>query len=329
MLLADYGSDSDDSGPSSPPVPAPAPAPKPLVKKKKKPVRIALDLPPKERKSQSKSPEADADDDRPAPPAKRKLGGAGSSALLGMLPPPKRKLPSTGIRAKPGFSSTARPGASLGLGLGSARAPADDDDAPALVPKVVKRKADENLDLFGLSEAVAKPSTSLPKAPPKPTNISSAPAVSEFVPPAPTPNDPYPGYYQLPSGSWAAHDPTYYAKAVASLPTSELEAEDSRRAERMGRDWAALDDGRADVLEINANAGLAEGRAEAERRQRLARPKTDNFEYSPVGQTKGLAQERHQLSSLLSSAYAQRDELEARIQENKKNMRNAQMKYGF
>lgn len=177
---------------------------------------------------------------------------------------------------------------------------------------------------------MAKPKPSVPKPTPKPSNISSAPAVSDFVPPAPTPTDPYPGYYQLPSGAWAAHDPTYYAQAVAafSTPNDGLAAEEARKAARVGRDWAALDDGRASVLEINASDGLAAARAEQERIARLAKPKTDEFEYKPVGQTKGLAQERHQLSSLLSSAYSQREELEARIAENKKNMRNAKTKYG-
>lgn len=41
-------------------------------------------------------------------------------------------------------------------------------------------------------------------------NISSAPTVAEFRPPSPTSLDPYPGYYQLPSGQWAAYDPDYY-----------------------------------------------------------------------------------------------------------------------
>ena len=41
-------------------------------------------------------------------------------------------------------------------------------------------------------------------------NISSAPKIEEYIPPEPTPNDPYPGYYQLPSGTWAAYDTTYY-----------------------------------------------------------------------------------------------------------------------
>lgn len=39
---------------------------------------------------------------------------------------------------------------------------------------------------------------------------SAAPEVEEFEPPVPTPADPYPGYYQLPSGRWALYDPVYY-----------------------------------------------------------------------------------------------------------------------
>jgi hypothetical protein len=41
-------------------------------------------------------------------------------------------------------------------------------------------------------------------------SISSAPRIEEFVPPEPTATDPYPGYYLLPSGAWAAYDPEYY-----------------------------------------------------------------------------------------------------------------------
>ncbi|KAI0780883.1 hypothetical protein BD413DRAFT_14560 [Trametes elegans] len=41
---------------------------------------------------------------------------------------------------------------------------------------------------------------------------SAAPKVEDFVPPEPTPTDPYPGYYLLPSGQWAAYDPVYYKK---------------------------------------------------------------------------------------------------------------------
>lgn len=42
--------------------------------------------------------------------------------------------------------------------------------------------------------------------------LSSAPSVPTFERPEPTPQDPYPGYYQLPSGQWAAYEPEYYEK---------------------------------------------------------------------------------------------------------------------
>ena len=42
--------------------------------------------------------------------------------------------------------------------------------------------------------------------------LSAAPSLPTFEPPEPTQIDPYPGYYQLPSGVWAAYDPEYYAK---------------------------------------------------------------------------------------------------------------------
>lgn len=38
--------------------------------------------------------------------------------------------------------------------------------------------------------------------------------MASFTPPPPTPTDPYPGYYLLPSGAWAAHDQAYYATFV-------------------------------------------------------------------------------------------------------------------
>lgn len=43
-------------------------------------------------------------------------------------------------------------------------------------------------------------------------SISSAPKIDEYTPPEPTPDDPYPGYYQLPSGTWAAYDSAYYRR---------------------------------------------------------------------------------------------------------------------
>ena len=50
--------------------------------------------------------------------------------------------------------------------------------------------------------------SSAPSAP----SFTAAPKVSDFTPPEPTPEDPYPGYYLLPSGQWAAYDMAYYQK---------------------------------------------------------------------------------------------------------------------
>ena len=43
-------------------------------------------------------------------------------------------------------------------------------------------------------------------------SFTAAPTVRDFKPPEPTPDDRYPGYYMLPSGQWAAHDPAYYKR---------------------------------------------------------------------------------------------------------------------
>jgi proline-rich protein PRCC len=54
------------------------------------------------------------------------------------------------------------------------------------------------------------PSSAAPALP----SLSSAPVIPTFEPPRPLQTDSYPGYYQLPSGAWAAHDPAYFAKYV-------------------------------------------------------------------------------------------------------------------
>jgi proline-rich protein PRCC len=78
--------------------------------------------------------------------------------------------------------------------------------------------------------------------------VSSAPEVGTFTPPLPTPTDPYPGYYLLPSGSWAAYDAVYYATFVKkwqkeydahvrALEKGEVEREAEEAAEvNMGKE---------------------------------------------------------------------------------------------
>ncbi|KAL7419862.1 hypothetical protein Q5752_005778 [Cryptotrichosporon argae] len=361
-MLANYASDSDsdsESGPSIllPPRPAAqtaAPLPPPPVTstaaaapgkpKRKGPIKITLDLPKvaadeagSSRAGAGESREEDGAKEADEKPAKRvKLGGAGSSALLGMLPPPKRKI--------------AAPAAKPALAVNKAMAPKavarpvvkpmdDDDDDAVAVPHAgtstsasasAAKDAADDLDLFGLSGALAsRPAAVSAKPATKPVSITSAPAVANFVPPPPGPNDPYPGYYQLPSGAWAAYEPEYYASFFAGE-----ENPDEGRGEdgRVGKQWDGLDDlARGSIVDVDVQGGLAAARLEEERKARMVKPKLpgDEFEYKPIGQVKGLAAERHQLTSLLNTAYTQRDALEARIAENKKNMRMASTKYGF
>lgn len=81
--------------------------------------------------------------------------------------------------------------------------------ASFLCPKV-------NTALGSSSTPTPTPPAAKPPAPSKPSSllpaVSSAPAIEEFTPPEPTPQDPYPGYYLLPSGAWAAYDTAYYQR---------------------------------------------------------------------------------------------------------------------
>ncbi|KIR25476.1 hypothetical protein I309_05640 [Cryptococcus deuterogattii LA55] len=358
MLLANYGSDSGSDSESEAPV-APPPKPAPVSAafsssrvpqpKKKKPVKITLDLPRANNGSENGKENGDNEegsgDEREAKRTKLSKGGKGTSSLLGMLPPPKRKLPQS--------SSTTTKGTSLTVNKAMARpqlpAPPkgtdedsdDEDNVPKvrdLLPASLARKQQkveskkEVIDVFGLNTAAAPFKSTIATPSLKPPSISSAPVAPDFVPPEPTANDPYPGYYQLPSGEWRAYDPDYYSSffhSSAAMSDKQDAADDGR----VGRHWDAFEKGQfqGQVLDIDANKGLAEARAEEERRALMKKPKLpgEEFVYQPKGQVKGLASQRHQLTSLLSTAYSQREELEERIAANKKGMRAAGTKYGF
>ncbi|KAK4686761.1 hypothetical protein P7C73_g3365, partial [Tremellales sp. Uapishka_1] len=293
MLLANYASDSDSDTEASP---APAPTPKvvPTVAKGKKrgPVKITLDQP----KSSALNDSTDGDEVEARLEEreykKPKLGGAGSSSLLGMLPPPKRKLP----------VSDAKPTLSVNKSMAAPRAVkpsavADDDEgkppkrAGLLLPSSISRaKAKERekevdepeLDLFGLSSVKPSASSSASASTPtKPPTITSAPSVADFAPPPPTPQDPYPGYYQLPSGSWAAYEPEYYH----SFFPENQEQEDGAQKQsdgRVGKHWDEfeLDEMKRDgMASINVYDGLEEARREQERISKLTAPKMPGEEY--------------------------------------------------
>lgn len=169
-----YGSDSDDE------------RPKQTTKRTKK---FTIDL-----------PKSTADEERPAKKA-RTSKGAGASGLLSMLPAPKQINP------------TLPPPERI---LGGGKGPGLIFERPSFTPTSVSRgkpniSTEESVPRVKASPfSIEEPSTSaLPAETPK-VSFSSAPKVEEFVPPEPTQQDPYPGYYLLPSGKYAAYETAYY-----------------------------------------------------------------------------------------------------------------------
>jgi proline-rich protein PRCC len=180
-----------------------------------------------------------------------------------------------------------------------------------------------------------KLTTSAPSAPSSSSKpaISSAPTITEFIPPEPTQTDPYPGYYQLPSGTWAAYDAAYY-KSFYSKWQKEYDAH-VRALERGQRGFEAYD---ADSA-ASVDAGEEMARARVEVQEREARKAltsgaaTEGDAEAPRMNVQGAklgkqARSRHQLTTLLTEAYANRDLLEERIAQGKRNRKEAGMKYG-
>lgn len=94
-------------------------------------------------------------------------------------------------------------------------------------------------------------------------NISSAPKIEEYIPPEPTPNDPYPGYYQLPSGTWAAYDPTYYQQFY-----NKWKADYDRELRALERKAKGFEDADADdTQEVNALREMEKAKKEVQERE--------------------------------------------------------------
>ncbi|KAI0374942.1 hypothetical protein BV20DRAFT_403585 [Pilatotrama ljubarskyi] len=197
------------------------------------------------------------------------------------------------------------------------------------------------VDFFSLSTTPASSSriTTLPSvsaAPPVSTEPalhvpSAAPKVEDFVPPEPTPTDPYPGYYLLPSGQWAAYDPAYYKKFydkwkreydahVRALEKGKIKGfEDADNATEVNA-LKEMEKAKKEIQELEERKALttaAEAVPEA--------PKM-NIKGAALG---GRARTRHQLSTLLTEAYQNREALEEKIAQGRRNRKEAGNKYGF
>lgn len=341
MLLADYASDSDAGSDAETPLPLsskptpPGPkainpavvtAPKP---KKRGPVKITLDQPkPFMFEDDDGTGHVDRDGDGDGRDAKRpkveglKGGGRGGyvetplksrtkaewlrSSLLGMLPPPKRKLPvpvvdrAKSLAVNKSMAAKAKPTQADGD---------DEDEVPSgmLLPSSIARgkakaaaKAEAGpVDLFGLCKSmypfntVASPEPLVASAPSpnsttKPTDpipsssrttISSAPSIPDTRPPSPSRQDPYPGYYQTPSGDWKAYDPGYYHSFFPDTPAAAIK--EKGQDGRVGKHWDEYDTRGGEMVDIDVAAGLEEARKEQERLERMKKPKgaADAYEY--------------------------------------------------
>jgi proline-rich protein PRCC len=94
--------------------------------------------------------------------------------------------------------------------------------------------------------------------------ISSAPVIPTFEPPEPTPNDEYPGYYQLPSGSWAAYDPEYYARFSKKWQNDyDKHVRDLERGKIKGFE----DVDKASMEEVDAQQEMERARVEIKQRE--------------------------------------------------------------
>ena len=160
--------------------------------------------------------------------------------------------------------------------------------------------------------------------------ISSAPEIHEYEPPEPTPNDPYPGYYQMPDEKWAAYEPTYYKTFWDQWQQAAQQSEGALSSGAVAKGFEGLDE---DNLEsFNALDEAARSRKNIEDTKNI----TKNIKSGPsapkmnIAQAKqgSLANQRHQLSTLLHSAYQDRDAIEEKIAIARRNRKEAGSRYG-
>ncbi|EPS98565.1 hypothetical protein FOMPIDRAFT_1017632 [Fomitopsis schrenkii] len=187
---------------------------------------------------------------------------------------------------------------------------------------------------FPISTSITSAPSIEPSAPKLPLipGVSSAPKVEDFVPPEPTAEDPYPGYYMTSAGTWAAYDSGYYKKFydkwkkeyddhVRSLEKGagkgfeNLETEGAREVNALSE----MERAKKEIQEREERKALTTGGADV-----AAAPKM-NIKGAALG---GRARTRHQLSTLLSEAYQNRESLEEKIAQGRRNRKEAGNKYG-
>ncbi|KAG0147772.1 hypothetical protein CROQUDRAFT_670359 [Cronartium quercuum f. sp. fusiforme G11] len=192
------------------------------------------------------------------------------------------------------------------------------------------------LNLFGLPSASTSSSSSHHSTRPTTSttiSISSAPQVAEEKPPPPTLSDPYPGYWQRPNGQWCARsEDDEEWKAFRALHYGTQDTIDTSK--EIPKDFFKQSDNRqVGIEEFNAAkvAKLAwENKPKIiDPREEARNEQAAQAAGKPAKQISSRARGRHQLSSLLTEAQANRAELEDRISRGKFNRKAGGAKYGF
>ncbi|KAG1782571.1 mitotic checkpoint regulator, MAD2B-interacting-domain-containing protein [Suillus placidus] len=360
--------DSDNEVPSTTSLPkskAPVPAPSKPSGLSLPPPKSSgssnLSLPPPTKTKRTKKieitlpslPSNDSDtDDRP--PAKKpritSRKGAGASSLLNMLPAPTQPLPVKPKKAERILGGGNGPGLVFHAPVSmqdDGEGDGEEASTAFLPPSLKKGKSNVDLDredhkpqalpktstvnFFSLGTS-SRPNSTVPSTSTTPgtstPTVSSAPEVASFTPPPPTPTDPYPGYYLLPSGAWAAHDQAYYATFVKKWQKeydAQVRALEKGEVEREAEEAA----------EVNMQTEMEKARKEIkerEDRKALTGIKTGepeqprmNIQGAKLGST---ARSRHQLTTLLTDAYHNREAMEEKIAQARRNRKEAGNKYG-
>ncbi|KAJ4474521.1 mitotic checkpoint regulator, MAD2B-interacting-domain-containing protein [Lentinula lateritia] len=214
-------------------------------------------------------------------------------------------------------------------------------------PRVTLKSRDPtskmSADFFGLastsssSSSISKSSvpssSSISSAPFASITVSSAPDIPTFSVPEPSMNDPYPGYYQLPSGEWKQHDLEYYEKFRKRW---EKSYNDHVRALEKGAVKGFEGYDRHEMADVDAAKEMERAKIEIkEREERKAVSKNPGGELAKpkmnitAAKLSGRARSRHQLATLLNEAYENRDALEEKIAEGRRNRKEAGNKYGM
>jgi len=162
-----------------------------------------------------------------------------------------------------------------------------------------------------------------------------------WVPPEPKRDDEYPGFYKHPSGSWEQHEYDYYmqfynrwvgydegTEPFAPAPTEK--GFEAYRAEygveaNARKVWQGAENER---LKRNAERE-AKKQAEEERKKAEEEGRAEPQPQLTQAKATKTAKARHQLASELYNVMSNREAMEERISESRRNRKESGVKYGF